>query len=205
MDFAAWQQECGRRLGQTPRRFWFWRWGYLRAHPPGWLRERPGDPLWDVFRAQWRLLKEGRLMWGQIVQANTLLFEPGPDDCPASLLISEDPLAHRSPDRLGDAARAMFKLKGTTPTDPVLAEFARVLTDEVERHWTLVPQQVAGLRDTYCVAMMIFRKHLPAGYLPPVDLPYPVLALPGELQSALVVPGSYWPRELAAAHLATRR
>jgi hypothetical protein len=82
----------------------------------------------------------------------------------------------------------------------VLAEFARVITDEMERHWIPVPAQVAGLQDTCCVALMFFRKHLPVGFLPHLDLPYPVLALPGQLTSALVVPGRYWPRELVAAH-----
>ncbi len=198
-DFTALIEECRRRLGREPRRFWFWNRSYLTAQPPAWMKDHPQDPLWGIFKLQSRLLKEGRVVWGHIVQANTLLFEPGPHDCPASVLLSHDPRADGCPDKLQQTSQAIFRLKGTTPADPILAEFARVITDEMERHWQHVPTQVSGLSETYNVALMFFRKHLPIGYLPPVGLPYPVLTIPGE-KSALIVPGRYWPEALLSAH-----
>lgn len=203
-DFSALIEECRQRLGREPRSFWFWNRPYITARPPAWMKDHPQDPLWGIFKLQSRLLQAGRVVWGHIVQANTLLFEPGSDDCPASVLISQDNLADRCPDKLREAAQAIFALKGTTPRDPVLAEFARVITDERERHWQHVPTQLSGLRETYNVALMFFRKHLPVGYLPPLGLPYPVLTIPGET-SVLVVPGRYWPKALVAAHRAASR
>ena len=64
----------GRKLSFFDRRF------YLKINKPSWCTNQ--DPLSDLFANQQQLLEQGNIVWGQIVQANNLLFSSGTDDCP---------------------------------------------------------------------------------------------------------------------------
>src|SRR5688572_172610 len=129
-------EECRRSFGPPPRRFSFWQWHtYLKARKPPWLHVHSNDLMNGIYRDQRALLTTGRVVWGHIIQANQLLFAPGPEDLPAEVLYSFD-TALQSDAALrtyeGLAPR-LYALKGTDQADPRLAKISRVLAAEIER------------------------------------------------------------------------
>lgn len=57
-------------------------------------------------------------VWGNIVQANRLMFEVGNDDCPGELVYSIDDSDRIEPLDLQDVANSLRALTGTKPADP---------------------------------------------------------------------------------------
>ena len=65
--------ECRENFGFPGRTFSFWeRLFYLRIKCPRWCDE--DDGLYTFFRHKDRLLENGEVVWGHVVQANRLLF-----------------------------------------------------------------------------------------------------------------------------------
>src|SRR5688572_4711207 len=112
---------CRRALGSPPRRFGFWdRRRYLDVPTPKWAK---GDRLMTFFQNQRQVLEEGRVTWGHVVQANSMLFEPGPHDCPAAVVYACDPARPLGLEELGAIAGSMFdELKDNERPDPEVAE-----------------------------------------------------------------------------------
>lgn len=134
----------------------------------------------------------GKVVWGRIVQANNALFSTGDGDSPGEVVY--DPTGRLDHDALADPARKLYALKGTTPTDKALRNFADHLTDERTRACGMpVPESIA--RFPLLLSTVLFhRKHLPGGK---IILPYfPILIndnLPGVV---MVLPGRWWPDEM---------
>jgi len=126
-----WIEETRRVLGPPPRRFGLVRWFYNRIAPPRFVYEIPTyDRLLEIYRRRGDLLARGDVVWGAIVQANNLLWEPGSHDAPGVILYSPDRTFDGEADELEHIARSLFSLKGTKPKDPELATFAAVITNE---------------------------------------------------------------------------
>lgn len=102
--------------------------------PPAWLRASPTDKLHRIYEDQWLLRKYGDVVWGHIIQANKMLFEPGDQNCPADVVYSPDKSYDDHLDELARIARSLFDMKGQTTDDPELQRFADVLHDEHEDH-----------------------------------------------------------------------
>jgi hypothetical protein len=163
---------------------------YVRLPPPPWIAS---DELRRLIDDHPKLLLEGRVVWGHLVQANNALFAPGAEDSPAEVVY--DPSGRLAPEHLAPIARQLFKLKGTRLADADEARIAEHLTAEFTRAFAMpVPRGIAGdglLLSTILVA----RKHLPnqrlsMGY-------FPILisdACPG---STMILPGRWWPHALA--------
>jgi hypothetical protein len=190
-------KQCREAFGPPPRRFSLWQWHtYLKAKKPPWLPQYPDDRLHELYRDQRKLFTTGRVVWANIVQANQLLFAPGPDDSPAEAVYSFDPglESDAAIHILKDLGHRLFALKGTTPPGPRLAEFARAITDERERtpRREIPPDLTRGLR-VYHTTVMGVRKHLPGGYL--AESFFPLVASP-DLMWTMILPSRYWPKEL---------
>jgi hypothetical protein len=145
-----------------------------------------------------KLLRSGTVVWGHTAQANTRLYNPGPDDPPANTLYSPDVYFDRSPHHLDDIARALYDLKGTTPRDPELARVAAIMTDEyncVEKE--PLPAQLTEGHDVYLTSTLIHRSRLPDRVLS--DRLFPLLVCPGETPANMILPLPYWPEELVEA------
>jgi hypothetical protein len=180
-------------IGSAPRRLGILTRLRLHAWPPSWLWLRL-DELLEVYRRQGMLLREGSIVWGALVQANLLLFEPGPEDHPAMAVYSSDSLFEDDPDRLVAIARRLFALKGTTPEDPGERRLAEMITDEMERGmgWA-VPKSCTGGREVRSTTFMVFRRHLPGKVLSCSW--FPLLTHP-ETPAVMIVPWEYWPPDL---------
>jgi hypothetical protein len=191
-------EECRRIVGPPPRRLPLRDWWYLRLRPPEWLAPvlaegHPGyESIPGFYRDRGRLLRHGIVVWASIIQANRMLFEPGPDDCPAAVVYSFDPHFDDRPGELLEIARAVYDLKGKPCPDPALAPLASAVTDEYT-FWLKepLPKSLSAGRTVYSSGILIHRKHLPDGVLP--DSTFPILACPEGTEWIMVLPGRYWP------------
>src|SRR5687768_5921828 len=188
-------EQCRQRFGSAPRTFPASERSYLTLQPPGWCRLWR-DPLMQFYNSQEQIRQHGQIVWGHLVQANNLLYEPGSDDCPASAIFSLDPWFDDHLDELEAIAHRLLALKETSPNDPLAAPIARYLTAETERQVSLpVPRHRTGGREVYIGDIMVHRKHLPNGYLS-VSF-FPVVVLPGH--GMMMVPSRFWGDALATA------
>lgn len=186
---------CRRAFGAPPRSVPLgarWRMSPL---PPLWMWLHLGDAIWVLYRERARLLRSGRVVWGTLVQANELLFQPATADLPAAALYSPDRHYDDKPEELGRIAQALFALKGTTPADPSLQKLAHDITDELERSYNLrVPDLLTGGREVYLTTIMVHRRHLPGGYL--TQGLFPLIAHPASTRATMILPARYWGPEL---------
>jgi len=181
---------CRRALGAPPRRFGFWdRRRYLSVPTPRWAKQ---DPLMTFFSNQRQLLEEGRVTWGHVVQANEMLFQPGPHDCPGAVVYAADPSVALSLEELGGIAGRMFdELKDAERPDPALAEISRVLTDEMSRPFGIsLPPALSPNAPCALSTVFVARKHLPNAVLSQSF--FPMLVLDRQPRVAMIVPSRYW-------------
>ena len=158
---------------------------------PSWMK--PADALSEVVDRQALLLAEGRVVWAALVQANNLLYKAGAEDCPAQVVYSRDPDFDARPAELRAIAQRIFKLKGATPSDPREKAIAAKVTNEMDRTmgWRL-PIELTE-HAVFSAAIMVWRKHIPAGVL--TGASFPVLVHP-DTQAVMIVPVEFWPIEL---------
>ena len=185
-------------LGEPPRTFDPSLAHYLQVEPPQWLTATTSDELYGVYPAQDRLRAYGRVVWAAVVQANALLFKPGPEDHPASVIWSEDRYFDARPKALLAITPELYSLKGNDQVDAESAAFARMLTNERIRAPRLkVPSRFTGGRVVYHSSLMFTRKHLPKGYV--TGNLMPVWIDPAPSGMVLMVPAAYWPPSVTAA------
>lgn len=163
----------------------------IRAANPHWLQA--SDPLSEIGKQQLRLCKEGKIVWGSLVQANKLMFSAGNEECPGLLVYSPDAYFDARTDELAKLGSRIFSLKNTQPTDPAERKLADMVTDEMDRAmgWKLPPVMTA--RDVRTAAFLVFRKHIPNGILS--NGLFPILIHPAT-QAVMIVPFEFWPKEL---------
>jgi hypothetical protein len=162
---------------------------------PPWLSQAEDDGLEELFRRQGLLLKEGKIMWGALIQANSLLFEPGDDDCPAFLVYSPDTYFDSRPQELHLIGRKIFSFKETNPSDPKLKEVARRVTDEAAYTMGFTLPKVFSDKEIRWVTALVCRRHIPKGILSSGI--YPLLTHPST-QAVMIVPCLHWPAELSS-------
>lgn len=171
---------------------------YARIDRPFWMTRPAGmeaDPLCRLLDDYPILLREGRVVWAHMVQANSALFEPGQDDLPAEFLYDPEGI---SPAELAPVAAQLGDLKGTVPTDPALRRIAEHLTAEMTREFALpVPYAISEAHTMLMSTAMVCRKHLPNGFLNHFFVPVLISdRCPGSL---MILPSRWWPAAFAAA------
>ena len=189
-------QICREEFGDPPRSFGWWeRNTYLRIPTPLWAKRNKSEKLNELFENIPTLFKEGVVVWGQIIQANQLLFSPGSDNCPGEVLFSASKRVESDVDVLRQVASSVASLKGTQPEEPHAASVAEYLTDEMIRVFGLrAPDLIAcGIKCRISTTFFV-RKHLPNGYLSSGVLP--LVVLPREPCYAMPLPSRYWAPEL---------
>jgi hypothetical protein len=164
--------------------------GPLGVVAPDWFAHDPILRRWfETLPTLWR---EGQVVWSHLVQANSLLFRPGNDNCPGELLY--DPTGRVDPQRFAAAAMAMFRLKGLRLRNPWLAFFAQALTHERTRTSGVELPASLGARGLQTATLLFFRGHLPGGVISGHRMPILVSdKLPGMV---MVLPSRYWPANL---------
>jgi hypothetical protein len=188
-------RKCIDNFGEPPRAMSLWnRLTYCRVPKPDWLRSHPTDKLRTHFENLKTLFSEGVVVWGHIIQANSLMFEKGPYDCPGELVYSIEDSNRVEPEYLERVAKKLFSLKGTKPDDPELQPIADYLTDERIRVFGLpVPSSISPSIRCVISTTYFVRKHLPERRLCAALLPLVVNRQ--EPYTATVLPERYWPLE----------
>ncbi|MEM7263845.1 MAG: hypothetical protein AAF488_17795 [Planctomycetota bacterium] len=168
----------------------FFAWRKLRAVEPRWMRGTP-DRLLEIYRNQRALIERGQVVWGCIVQANVLLYEPGPDDCPAAVIYSPDPEMDGRLRLFRSISESLYRLKGSEPSSRSLQRFAETLTDEHERLMKLpVPRRLTHGTEVIYTSIMVPRKHVPGGYL--AQSYFPLLVAPEITEATMILPVDFW-------------
>jgi hypothetical protein len=129
-----------------------------------------------------------------LIQANTLLFEPGNDDCPACFVYSPDTYFDARPQELRLIGHKIFSFKETNPSDPKLKEVARRVTDEAAYTMGFTLPKVFSDKEIRWVTALVCRRHIPKGILSSGF--YPLLIHPST-QAVMIVPCQSWPAELS--------
>lgn len=197
---------CREQLGSPPREIDREQQRYMRVQLPLlmrlflWLR---GDKLSIILRDQRHLWTHGQVVWGHVVQANSLLFSPSNSQTlPANVLYSPDNYFDDRLPQLEDVAHQIFQLKGTSPEEGELKEFARAVTDELARTMRLpLPRSLSGGREVVFTTCFIEPAHLPSGYL--CRGFFPLLICPERTDAVMILPARYWSKELRAAWINT--
>ncbi len=173
------------------RSLWFWQKGYLKIPMPDWAGPDALSLFWRKYPI---LLRKGRVVWGHTIQANQLLFEPGRHNCPGEVVY--DLAGVCGPRELSVVARKLYALKGTRPEQPELAGIANYLTDEMVRTFGLaVPEVLAPSPQLRISSVFFHRGHLPGRML--ASSFYPLLVSEETEGVVMVLPGRWWPAELA--------
>ena len=158
---------------------------------------RAGDELHLVFEARKRLLREGNVGLGFIVQANEELFSPGKYDLPAQVVYCSARTTPNLLETLAACAERLFALKHTEPAQVEERKLAEIITDEYGREMRLsVPKAIAEIEDVTLTTIMVFRKDLPHEYL--TNGFFPVLTHPNT-PAVMIVPSKFWPNAILRA------
>ncbi len=193
-NFQGLLKGCRDTAGAAPRNFSLMdRLSYLNPRTPMWCT--PSDPLTKYVKDRGMLLKEGTIVWGALVQANTLMFQPGTHDHAGEVLFSVEPERVVDPLQLSRVAHRVFGLKGVQQSEPALARIAEHLGEEYARAFGLeVPKSLSPEIPSAISTVLLHRKHLPSGYLKRSI--FPILVLVPDPWLAMVLPSRYWPTEL---------
>jgi hypothetical protein len=156
------------------------------------------DGLLQILHDQDRLLARGHVVWGQLVQANQILFDPtNRMTCPANAIYSTDPFFDGRLALLTRMARGLFSQKGSKRVDQELKEFVAAVTDEMARVLRReMPHYYTGGRSVCFATCFIQPTHLPFGYLNRPS--FPIIVSPEETPAMMLLPSRYWPPELVS-------
>jgi hypothetical protein len=186
--------EIRRRIGPSPRRIPPEMRRYLIARPMIWAVVFK-DELLEYYRNQRLLLTEGSVGWGAIVQANGILFGPGPSDAPATMIFSTDPAIEADPSLLSNIASNLYALKGGQWPDPEQQRYGDMLADERERAMGIaIPRSLSGDFNIRSTTVIIRRRHLPGRML--IGMRVPILTHPNS-NAIMIVPSIMWPESFA--------
>lgn len=162
---------------------------YNRLQPPSWITN--DNPLKNIYQDQSLLLREGKIVWGQIVQANEYLFEDRSEDYPAAILFSMDPAIDEDPEKLRDIAQIIYGLKGKESSNEELNKVVKVITDE-QTIWMnyYISAEATGSISVFYSSIMVHRKHLPLNHLNSGW--FPILVHPRKTKGVMILPSKYW-------------
>lgn len=137
-------------------------------------------------------MSQGKLVWGNIIQANNYLFTPGNCSYPADVIYPVKQPQNFEPEVLREIASKIFRLKGTEPTDPLLLKVANHMTDECDRTFGLfVPSSFCLNIPCELSTIFVNRQHLPNGYLS--RSLFPLIVSSEQPKIAMILPSRFWP------------
>jgi iron-sulfur cluster assembly protein len=137
------------------------------------------------------LLDAGQVVWGSLVQANTLAFEPGSQDLPGVVAYSPDPFFDDAVSELDAIAQRVCALNGDEPSTPDLARIAHLIRDETASYsHERLPDAIAWGREVYISTLLIHRMRLPTGYV--TARFFPLLIHLARSPVVMILPLRYW-------------
>lgn len=140
-----------------------------------------------------KVINSGKIYYAYLVEANNLLFEPkkyGMPTHPAVVVYSPDEYFENNPLALRKLAEYMYRTKNSTN-----GWAGKLLNDELHYFANKqVPTELTDGREVYMTTIMIYRKHLPLGFIS--DSLFPIVAAPKSSTAVFVVDVKYWTEPL---------
>jgi hypothetical protein len=197
--FGEMIQRCRDKFGSAPREMERQEQDEFRLRPSFLMRLiflLSFDKLRRVVRDQNILRDHGQVVWGFLVQANQILFNPkNRQVLPANVIYSPDTYFDNRPEEMQDVAGGFFQLKGTAPGDKEMERFANAITDELARTMKLpLPRSLCQGKEAFFTTCLIQPSHLPQGYL--ASGFFPLVICPEKTEAVMILPARYWPKEL---------
>ncbi len=197
-DMADVLNSCRRKFGEAPRQLSEKDLKSCRLSLTSDMAEMfkaSKDPLLMILEDQDKLLRGGTIVWGHLVQANSMAFDrKNIRTLPANVLYSFDTYFDSDVMYLGAIARSLFAQKGTSPADREIREFVRVITDELERSIRReLPRHYCCGHSVFFADCFIQPSHLPGKCL--TGSYFPMLVNPEETAATMILPSQYWPTE----------
>lgn len=162
---------------------------------PKWV---DSDPLAHLYFDAPLLWEQGQVYYGYILQADEKLFRFFPRTShPAVLLYSPDDAINKNPWMLKELGATLLAMKeqDLSSISENLRPMISDLKDEHNRqgyalHFTLEKGESVSV---LMASTVVFRKHIPYGRISCSLLP--VLAVPGQASSVLILPKRYWAKD----------
>jgi hypothetical protein len=192
-------ERCRKKFGDPPRKLGEAEQNELRIRLGAWRHIKwwfNRDKLCTILRDQDELQDYGRIVWGYLVQANSLLFTVENQlTCPGNAVYSPDRFFDDRLDALEAIAGSIGELKGTLPRSKAARTFAEAVTDEMKRTMRLqIPEELCDSRTVYFTTLLIQPDHLPNGFIARGF--FPLLISPKRTDAVMILPSRYWPRDL---------
>ena len=132
------------------------------------------------------VIQNGEIYYAQLVQANMGLFKKNFSGLAggAVVLYSQDEYYASNPLALQEVAYKLYANKNSN----ILRQESNFFTN------LMVPKSLTEGREVYITSMMLYRLHLPTGYLS--DSLFPIIANPQQSTTALVADVKYWSPDL---------
>ncbi|BAY27627.1 hypothetical protein NIES2100_74520 [Calothrix sp. NIES-2100] len=198
MDAAYCLYQTRKNFHKHSREFSLKRLMYNSLIPPWWMIKAGDRRFCVLYRDQNILWKKGIVVWGRIVQANNLLFDPGKWDHPAVIVFSPVPVFDSKLKDLTRIAHDLYELKDKKLNHPEMADFvtfAEAITNEMDCLFNVkIPESLTLNQLVYFTSIMVYRKHLPGGYLKSGW--FPILIAPDKTPAAMILPAKYWFSEI---------
>ncbi|VTS00264.1 hypothetical protein [Tuwongella immobilis] len=196
--FDEWIADCAQRFGPAPRRISLWdRYSFWWLKRPEWLYHHPDDLLETLFLNFRSLIRNGRVTWGHIVQANNTLFFPGTNDAPAEVIFADGPPGAVDVDDLARVCAEVGSFKHTESDDPALAAIGKHLAAETDRTFDLpIPASIAHDTVYRLSTIYVFRKHLPQPQPRLAQGLLPLIVHPQPPYWTIPLPARYWPQPM---------
>lgn len=144
------------------------------------------------------LLTKGIVVWGHIVQANSLLFKKGKNNYSAAIVYSLDPIFNSNLSQLSRIAWELYELKDRHVEHPEVIDLkaiANAITNETDCLFNIkIPESIALDRVVYYTTIAVYRQDLPTKYLR--NNWFPLLIAPGVTENVMILPAKYWHRNL---------
>lgn len=149
----------------------------------------------DSYRAKpylnYDVLNNGEIVYGTLVMANSSIFKPSKNvhkSYAAVLLYSTDESFIDDPMPLREYADNLFE--NQVNGDSGLGDDTKFLA-----HYKL-PLSMTNGKNVYATCVLLYRYHLPLGFIPNSSAMIPMIVSPDSCPSSFVIDAKYWPLEL---------
>jgi hypothetical protein len=159
---------------------------------PAWMSDN--EPLLRVVDGWVHSVKNGKVAWGVVVQANRQLWSTGTEDCPAMVAWSPDDEFESDPATLKAVVAKLHVVQAGSKHPAEFEELHHFLNDDLRREsFLLVPKRLTNGRNVVLSTIMVFRNHLPQGYLAKTTLP---ICVGEQWDFPVLLPSVAWTKNL---------
>lgn len=163
---------------------------------PDWLAKDKTNLLNHLYQEIETLYLNGKVVYGCVVQANSILFDPDLKHvcAPALIVYSPDPYYNTHLFELEEIARILFLIKKMRKNSliPEMLDIRSIVKREKEYvYHILLPKELTHGKDVYLTTILIDTAHLPYQNLSNIRF-FPLLILPDSLTSSMILPYWYW-------------